>query len=360
MGATEPVIGMALMVTSLSRMLTLIPAGIIADRWRRDRLMLGVAMYGLVGSFIVLSQVHLLWQFFVVMPVFGLCSGMVMGVLLARIGQSVEAGSLGRSVSYYTASLSLGLAVGALGGGPLIDWLGFQLAYWNVAILLALGSLVLIGLRRKEISVPHPILIEPVVAHESLTPIKKTPRGFYFLLIGYVIHYLGFGSFFVFFALYMVSLGGTATMAGIADGIQLVVGLVLIPLMGIIADRRSPRTIILIAFWGDLLLLVLLWINPSIWWVFPMMILSGVNAAGSMTGELAMTATLVKTHRGRALNTATTMSHVAFTLAPLVGGVLLGMGGFALLFPISIGLTGIAAIWAVLLIKAENQGITLD
>ena len=201
LGATEPVIGMALMVTSLARMLTLIPAGIIADRWKRDRVMLGIAMYGLVGAFIVLSQVQLLWQFFVIMPIFGICSGMVMGVLLARIGESVKTGSMGRSVSYYTASLSLGLAIGALGGGPMIDWLGFQLAYWDIAILLGLGSLIILGYDRTPKSLPDPIPTKPGITSESQTRNEKVPRGFYFLLIGYLIHYLGFGSFFLFFAL---------------------------------------------------------------------------------------------------------------------------------------------------------------
>ena len=182
-----------------------------------------------------------------------------------------------------------------------------------------------------------------------------TLNGFYFLLTVFMVYYLGFGAFWAFFILYMGVVGLSVTLAGIADGVQLLVGLIMMPVFGSVVDRWSPRGVVLLGIWGDLLLVWGLWVLPDAGWVLPLMVWSGIAYAASTTGILSMAAVLAQKNRGKALNIANTTGQFAFTISPLIGGAILEISGFAGLIPLSLMVVGVAGIMAMILIRVPAK-----
>ncbi|MHA1713445.1 MAG: MFS transporter [Candidatus Ranarchaeia archaeon] len=356
LGANEIVTGISLSLGGLIRTLVLIPAGLIADRTRYDRLFLLFGILGQTSALFFLSLATQPWHLFLISPLQGATQAIILGFLLSRIAVYAEKTKIGRSISYYTATFSLGLTIGSSVGGPIIEFFGLNVAYNGLAMLIAVAAVSLLAYGPQS-NIVGEQTGTPVAPAGSKLKGKKVvyPRPFLHLLGSYLVHNLGFGGFYVFFVLYVIYIGGTPMITGLADGISQLVGLILIPIMGELADRKSPKLLIMIAFWGDFLLFVLLRFVYDPLLILPLMVLNGVNGSASMTGLLAMAASYVKDNKGTALATANTFVNMGFTISPLIGGFLLSMGGFPLLMLYSIAMLFVAAGWAFVKVNVPQS-----
>ncbi len=346
LGITEVLSGTSLSIASLTRAIVLIPAGIIADRTQLDRVFLTIAILGQSLVYIALTFAIEPLHLFYIAPLQGATQAIITGILLSRIARIAPKGKMGRSIGYYTATFSLGLAIGSSMGGPIIEILGLMTAYTYLAIVMGFATLSLLLYKPKQTKDQIGKEAEQS-QNPSASKIKwKPPRSFIHLLGSHVIHNLGFGGFYAFFALYVIALGGTPFLIGVSDGMSQFVSLILIPFMGELADRKGAKVLIMIAFWGDMLLVALMGMITDPFLIFPLMVLNGVNGAASATGLLSMAASQVTTNKGGALATANTVMNIGFTFSPIFGGTLLSIGGFSLLLPYSIIALFISATWA--------------
>jgi MFS family permease len=353
LGASKLEVGSMISLGSLLRAILLIPAGLLADRTLHDRPILISAVAGLGVALISASFANISWHLYIASALQGTCQAFLTGFLLARTATFASKGRMGRSVSYYALTFSLGLAIGAAFGGPLSDFQGIPLTYFDFGIA-ALASLPLFLLYKPGTAKPHTSQQSLNSQNKVIDELKTKPpstktKSLYRNLYGsYLVHNLGFGSFYVFFVPYILFIGGTYTISGIADALNQAISLILIPFMGELADRHGARYVILIAMWGDFILLTMLNFVNHPFWIFPLMILNGTNAAASMTGLLTMAATQTKTQRGSRMSTATFVMNIGFTITPLLGGSILTFTGDyfpALLLSSTIFLL-LAALWS--------------
>lgn len=127
-----------------------IPAGILADRWRRSSTLL-LAMLALAGSSVIGGFSHSLWQY---VPMTILLGGFVVltqGTFQALMYDSLH--DLDRQNEYDThqgrayALFLAGLGVSSIAGGYIAQLFGYEWAYFATAAVVGIGAVLTLTLR---------------------------------------------------------------------------------------------------------------------------------------------------------------------------------------------------------------------
>ena len=227
-----------LATVSLLAGLPLVPFwGAWADRYSRKIIIVRSAVVEAV-LFVLLAFVTDVRQLFLLVPLVGLVLGNT-GVMLAEITDRAPRVRLGLAISIVGAAGPLGLAVGPLIGGPIVDQYGLQTLFLIdaaitgvIVIALVLGYHELPDRTRSKLRVM-------TLVRRSLVAVLRTPlaQG---VFVTYFFVLLGQRLVTPFLALYVEAINGPVLLAstvGLVAGAYGLAATIGSPLAGALADR---------------------------------------------------------------------------------------------------------------------------
>lgn len=233
---------------SLAAGLPLVPFwGAWADRFSRKLIVVRSAVVEAV-LFVLLAFVTDVNQLFLLVPLVGLVLGNT-GVMLAEITDRAPRVRLGLAISIVGASGPLGLAVGPLFGGPLVDQAGVQTLFLADAAVTGLVVLALmVGYHELRDRV-RSVLPVMTLVRRSLVAVLRTPlaQG---VFLTYFLVLVGQRLVTPYLALYVEALNGPVLLAstvGLVAGIYGIAAAVGSPLAGALADRVGFGRVLLSA-----------------------------------------------------------------------------------------------------------------
>jgi MFS family permease len=227
-----------LSTTALLIGLPLVPFwGAWADRYNRKVVVVRSAIVeGLL--FLLLSQVHEIWQVFILIPLAGLNLGNT-GVMLAELTDRTPRHRLGFAMSLVGTAGPLGIALGPALGGTIADAHGVQLLFLIDAALTGVATLLLIALYHERKDRPRTSLTVFQLVRRSLAAVVRTPVARAVFTASFLL-LLGQRTVFPFLALYVEQLNGPvllATTVGLVAGAYGVAASIGSPLAGRLGDR---------------------------------------------------------------------------------------------------------------------------
>ena len=224
--------------TALLLGLPLVPFwGAWADRYNRKAIIVRSAVVEAV-LFLLLSQVHEIWQVFVLIPLAGLNLGNT-GVMLAEITDRTPRHRLGFAMSLVGTASPLGISLGPALGGTLADRFGVQWLFLIDAALSGLAILLLIALYHERPDRPRTTLTVLQLVRRSLSAVVHTPVARAVFAASFLL-LLGQRTVFPFLALYVEKLNGPvllATTVGLVAGAYGIAAAIGSPLAGRLGDR---------------------------------------------------------------------------------------------------------------------------
>jgi MFS family permease len=150
-GLTEHAIGVLFLAVTVSVALATLPAGRMADRLGRDRLVIAGMVLGALGMWIIPFSRHLTWLI-AAGVLLGGSYALVIPAWLALVTDLAPPGRLGLAVGASETVQGLGLVLGPLLGGLLWDGLGPQAPFLASAAALTAGAgLAAAALQRRRV-----------------------------------------------------------------------------------------------------------------------------------------------------------------------------------------------------------------
>ena len=304
--------------------------GRLADRYgRKQFILLGVATYvtAAIGWWLTDSIEVMI----ALRALTGVGSGLVFALVLAYIGDLAPWGQEGRYVGVFGVFEFAGFGLGPVFSGVIRDVAGFDAVFLAMAGMLTLSGLtVLLFLPQS----PHRGHAAPLDQPTDTKP--DTPRrvaswgellgdrylqGLFAQRVGFSF---AFGSAFSFLAIYLEDeIGATATMVGFVLAGQELLGGVLQPVFGPVADRYDRRMLVTIGG----LVVAAGYASMALTTEYFVILAAFVGGAGVGSALMGVASTAIQVDVGRRLGMATTMS---FASTGFAVGVLIGSlaGGF--------------------------------
>lgn len=141
LSVSELMAGWSFTITTLTLGLSLLFYGPLSDALGRRGIMLGT-MAGATLVTLLLANTHSFWPLVLLRGVQGLLLGGLPAIAIAYMGDEFSKRAVAVAVGFYISANSLGGISGRLIGGFVGDWLGWNNAFWVMAVL----SLVCLGL----------------------------------------------------------------------------------------------------------------------------------------------------------------------------------------------------------------------
>lgn len=356
-GVALGTIGILLSANRFVRLLLNAPIGLLTDRWPRRRIfvpatflgVLSTAIYAILPGFGLLLAGRLLW---------GIAWAGIWVSGNAIVLDATVASERGRGVGIYQFSFFFGASSGAILGGILTDWLGYQFAMLIAAGLSLFGALVAL------LFLPETRKLRRVESMSETTgnePVGQTnwPQLTSAISVYGINRLVVAGVLVATFGLYLSQkLGdvvtiasvtlGVATITGLGLGASTLIAMVASPFVGTISDKIGSRWAVT---GGGLLsgiagfVLLAIGYPIAIFLGLPMIsVASGSNQSLStaLVGDLSP----IKVH-GRRLGIMYTVGDLASAIGPPLAYALLPIIGLAALYQISAGLFGMLLLLAL-------------
>lgn len=328
--------------------------GALADRFSRQPLIVrSFGAHVLVGVLTILAPN--VWVFLAARALSALSLGNT-GLMLSTLTERTPSGRRGLAYSIMNGSQPLGVFLGPLIGGPLLDRIGFRLLIAGDVGLLLIAILALsLGYR----DTYRPPIEEPVLhmAAQSVTIIARSARlrtlfpALFLLSAGWTLAttYLPLAVT----ALYHGADRGTAV--GTVIGVGGLAALLISPAAGLLADRLGHWRV-LIAGAG---LSVLLWPLPALaHGLVPFALLwaliAGTIAANFSLGFSVLSTSVGDAIRGRIMSFSFLPTSVALAIGPLIGTVVTAHAITAV-FPTAAVLTALGV--GMLVVAGKQPGV---
>jgi len=247
LGATGPQIALTFSAFAITQLLVSPFAGRLGDRGgRKPLILLGLATYLIAAiGWLLTTEI---WVAIGMRALSGVGSALVFSLATAYIGDLTPEGHEGRYMGVFGLFDFLGFGMGPLVSGILRDRYGFDAVFIFMAILMVLAIMTISALlpsrvtagggREGDGDAPRGAAPWSVVLRHPIV------QGVFAVHVGYS---LAFGAGFSFLAVYLEEeIAATATMVGVVLASQELVGGLLQPVMGRVADRLNRRLLIII------------------------------------------------------------------------------------------------------------------
>lgn len=373
LGATKELLGMLLMLETVSSIIFQFPGGILADRIGRRKIIVLSSALRLASPLVYLFATN--WTH--VTPALVLASAGMLGMPAtnALIAESMPRESRGSGFAAYRTVTSIPMIVTNLMGGILMDYYGVLAGCRLVlvgSLAMAVVSVVMRWMFITETLEPRKGTTEKgVSAMEILRDVRKLPREIWVLVAVTAISAFSARAMMSFMVIYGVEVVGLSkTQWGlIGTAVSIITTLLTTP-SGVIADRIGRKPIIIasrtLASLGTLGYTFSENFNH-------MCIVRGVGGIGSglggaMWGPMggpvwqALVADLtLPSERARIMGLIGTISSVVSTPASWAGGYMYDNISPALPFRLSFVLDTVGTVIFVLLLKEpEKEGVLLE
>lgn len=325
LGASEAQIGFLFASYAIVLLLTLLPFGMVVDRYGKKPLIV-LGMFLLFVSSILYASSQSLLHLMLSRMLQGLSASCTWAAALPLAAYAATEAKRGLEMSAVTIATGLGAVLGPIIGGlGAIQFPFYLLALFSLA--LCLFSLLYLREARAE--------REFLYLREKLARIFRL-SGVQVACIGVIFVYFALGMLEVLFPLYMAGCGYQRVNIGLLFGIYAFFFIGIQPLVGAWSDnvgRISP--IVLGLFLGALFLPIPFFFTTIIPWILVLSIL-GLAAGAVYTPTLPLIADSVDLRdQGVAYALYTSMHSVGYLLGPWLGGILAEKAGIRMPFYLS-------------------------
>ena len=346
-GAEPTLIGTILGINGLSMAISQIPSGYLADRIGRRPMMWFSWMTGVIATW-VMALAPSLSVFVVGLVLYGVTSSVMAPLNTYAQGARGE-WSVGKAVSFVSASYNVGGIAGPIIGGFIGDFYSMRMVYFGAGVLFIISTVIIFFIRHQPISEPTHI-----EGHSRLWHNQRYMRmlGVIFLVIfavtlpqpmaanflqnqqGFSLSRIGqFGS--------LGALGSVVLMLAFGHqpaGIALIIGQV-----------------------GLMLFSFLLWQGQGLFWVgLAYFAMGGYRLCRAMT--VALVRPVVREQEvGLAFGLVESLNALAYVLAPILAGFVYDWRPVAI-FPISVGVIAVTILLSIRYVRrnGRDSGILKD
>ncbi|MGL4608448.1 MAG: MFS transporter [Trueperaceae bacterium] len=321
--------------------------GTLADRWGKKS-MVERAMFG--GSLILLAMAFSTSAEMLVMlrAVQGFISGTV-AAASALVAATAPRERTGYAMGALQTGVWSGVALGPLLGGLLADAYGYHVAFYFTAALLFLGGLLV------HFGVENVVTENGNQKQSFLADWKHilVAPGVNYVFILRFVGWLGRNILLpyapLFIATLMVNQARLNTMTGFAIGLSSAAGTVTSFLLGPLGDKYGHKLVLSIcAVLTTLLYIAQIW-TTDVWMFIVLQTLTGAAAGGIMPVLSALlNLYITQGEEGAAYGLDNSVSSLSRAVAPMLGAVVMFLGGFKGLFftaALLFTLTAVLAFW---------------
>ncbi len=339
-GATKAIIGLIAAASTVTGILTSLPAGLLSDRRGRRPVLIGSGLVFLTAP-LLYFLIRVPWQLAAVRVYHGLATAVFGPVAMAYVADLAPT-RRGERLGYYTSATLAGRALAPVVGGAILTawvWQGVYL------VCAAAGLLALIGMF---------LLPEPQAASEA-APARAGQSASLRLVLGNptilatsmaeAAQFLAFGALEAFLPLYALSVGINAAAVGLLFGVQVAVRTLARPVMGIISDLRGREPPILIGLGLTAVAMALFVQTRSYVLLLALSLLFGLGLSIASAATSAYVADLAPGEaRGAALGFMSTIMDVGQTVGPILLGAILVSRSYQLGFVVIAALVLLAMV----------------
>ena len=333
MGATGLWIGVVFGGFSVSRAFFIPVIGRLSDRkGRKGFLCTGLFVYAVLSlAYILIENIP---ELIAIRVIHGAVSGMIIPVTRAWIGDIAPMGSEGRWMGYFNSTFFIGIGVGPLLGGVVVDHFGMDAAFASMAGLNLLAFLAVFFLVPEVYKIKTASRSQPSYRKMSKSPMFK---GLFF---NRTMLELSLTAFFAFLPLYAsVNLGLGPTLIGILMAANLLLLSLLQLFSGKIADRFNKRGLVIFGNLINFVPLAIIPLTSNFWEIFGLIIFRSLGSAISMPASSALSI-----HEGRRFGMGSTIgalsiaSSIGMGIGPVVSGVIADLFNVQAVFYFSAGM----------------------
>jgi MFS family permease len=355
-GASSAIIGLIAAASTVTGILTSLPAGLLSDQRGRKPL--------LIASGIVFFTAPLLY-FAVFTPLslalvrvyHGLATAVFGPVAMAYIAD-LSTEKRGERLGYFSSAQLVGRSVAPAVGGAILalgDW------RWVYVVCAAAGLLTLLGIfllpRMHKMEDEEPIEIAAPTAPTRLWAVVKD-RTILIASLARSIQYFAFGAIEVFLPLYALSVGVNKFIVGLLFTVQIGFRTITRPLTGIFSDKKGRKLPIVLGLILIAVSVPLFALTRSPWLMLFFSAVFGLGfsiASGATSAMVADQAPVER--RGAAMGFMSMIMDIGQALGPILLGFLLTFFSYLIGF-ISIAiLTLIVLVLFVLLAKEKSSKV---
>ncbi len=329
-GATQAVIGLIAAASTVTGILTSLPAGLLSDRRGRRPVLIGSGLVFFTAPllyFLIRSP----WQLAAVRVYHGLATAVFGPVAMAYVADLAPT-RRGERLGYYSSSTLIGRALAPMVGGVILAMGPWQGVY---VVCAAAGLLALIGMCLLPDSQSE---AAPTGAQQRASlQVVLADHNILVTSVAEAAQFLAFGALEAFLPLYALGVGVNKVVVGLLFGIQIGVRTLARPLMGVLSDRYGRRGPILagLALTG---LAMALFTQTRSWLAMcALSVLFGLGLSIASAATSAFVADLAPAvGRGAALGFMSTIMDVGQATGPVLLGAILQAGasyqaGFAVI-----------------------------
>ncbi len=199
---------------------------------------------------------------------------------------------------------------------------------------------------------------EQIPLWDTILRILRTDSNFNWFIFSRAIAQFGMMAF-GFYTVYTVRyLGASVLTMGVITTLQFITNVVANVAMGWLADRWSRKGVMCLGAFSIFLSALLAWYAPSVGWMYPVIIISGIANTAFWTVVMAMTLQFGSEHdRPAYVGMSNTLIAPATVVAPLFGGWLADTAGYQATF-LCAALVGLVAFGSFLFfLKEPKKGL---
>jgi MFS family permease len=340
-------------------------AGVLADRWDRRRLLIGASLTqaALLLPLLAVDGRGTLWIVYLVTAAQAVLSTANDPVRQALLPAAVGPGELAPAAAQLGIAANLARLVGGALGGLLLQ------AYGLTGVVLAdAGTFVLAALLLTGWSTPAVARGTDGPAAPGrdwlagLAVIRSDRRLAGGVAVGALLS-VAQGMFVVLFVVFVLrQLGGEAGEVGLLRGVQAVGGIAGGVVLGAVAGRFAPRTLVAAGCFGFGAVCLVIWNGPALTTAAPpylvLFAVVGVPIAAAMAG---LTTVLLggtpDEFRGRVMSTLVVADASAQAAGTLLAGALIGVVGLLPLLQAHAGLGLAAGVVALVALRPADRPV---
>jgi MFS family permease len=373
LGATKELLGMLLMLETVSRLMFQLPGGIMADRLGRRRVIIYSSVLRLGSPLVLFFASH--WTHMAPGIVLASAGSLGMPAVNALIAESLPEGGRGSGFAAYRTVTWMPMIVTSLLGGMLMDYYGVVRGVRLVLVLSLAVSALSTLLRWRFITetlgdADKEEEMRPKTSRRNLQELGRMPRGIWVMTAVAAISMFGTRAVMSFMVIYAVEVVGlTKTQWGaIGTVVSLITTLLTMP-GGMLADRIGRKPCIIVSRVLSSFSTLGFTFSQNFWHLGASRVVGGVaqgfggTAWGPMGGPVwqALVADLTPPEdRGRMMGLMGTIQGLVTTPASWVGGYMYDNISPELPFYTSFALNTIGTVIFVALLKEPERTRSKD
>ncbi|MDO8687618.1 MAG: MFS transporter, partial [Dehalococcoidales bacterium] len=314
MGATGIWLGIIIAAYFISNSVAVPIVGRLSDRkGRKIFLTVGLLTYSIISlGYLWSGNVTLLALLRFVQ---GIAEAATIPVSLAYIGDLSPEGEEGKWMGYANAAFFSGFGLGPLLGGVMAEHFGMTATFLSMSGLnlfaFFIALLFLPGTN------PRKAIMDSHLSFKEMS-LSTMVRGLFSSRLG---QSLGVGGFVTFLPLFAAMIGLRTSLIGTLLSVNILAMTLFAPLVGILADRFSRRTLTILGYLLAAVLLAVIPLTTSFWQLLAVLLVQGLSSAIALSASSALT---VEEGRKFGMGSTTSILFMAGSIGMAFGPIISG------------------------------------